>query len=162
MSEYLKLTHDESTYVFDEYEIEDCLKALINIKSVILDNNYVFNQQNQEEMITYFREVFDMLPCLIPGDDIKHGVVGYLVTWQEPNDEGYNSSLESRFTTREEALAFHSNIYTRTMRFSHVYPIVSCCDEEFYCSGFTNTCEHCGWDYNFNGELLAPRSQWED
>lgn len=27
-------------------------------------------------------------------------------------------------------------------------------------SGFTNTCMHCGADYNMSGQLLAPRSQW--
>ena len=27
-------------------------------------------------------------------------------------------------------------------------------------SGFTNTCENCGADYNWGGQLLASRSQW--
>lgn len=26
--------------------------------------------------------------------------------------------------------------------------------------GFTNTCDKCGVDYNFAGQLLAPREQW--
>lgn len=38
--------------------------------------------------------------------------------------------------------------------------IVKCsCGEEVECRNFTNTCE-CGKDYNFAGQLLAPREQW--
>lgn len=33
------------------------------------------------------------------------------------------------------------------------------CGQEVRCSGFTNTCD-CGRDYNWAGQLLAPRSQW--
>jgi hypothetical protein len=35
-----------------------------------------------------------------------------------------------------------------------------CCETEFECDGFTNTCPDCGADYNWNGSLLASRSQW--
>jgi len=45
--------------------------------------------------------------------------------------------------------------------FCKVYPIVECaCGEKVYCSSFTNTCDKCNADYNFNGSLLAPRDQW--
>lgn len=39
--------------------------------------------------------------------------------------------------------------------------IVECdCGEKIVCMGFTNTCPKCDADYNWNGERLAPRSQW--
>jgi hypothetical protein len=38
--------------------------------------------------------------------------------------------------------------------------MITCCGEELYCDGFTNTCEKCGADYNWAGQQLAPRSQW--
>jgi len=34
------------------------------------------------------------------------------------------------------------------------------CGEELETSDFTNTCPECGRDYNWNGDLLASRSQW--
>lgn len=37
--------------------------------------------------------------------------------------------------------------------------IICLCGEKVWCSGFTNTCR-CGRDYNWAGQLLAPRSQW--
>jgi hypothetical protein len=33
------------------------------------------------------------------------------------------------------------------------------CGRKVECRGFTTTCE-CGADYNWNGDLLAPREQW--
>jgi hypothetical protein len=42
-----------------------------------------------------------------------------------------------------------------------VSPVIRCeCGDEVLCEDFTNTCDRCGADYNFNGSLLAPRSQW--
>lgn len=39
--------------------------------------------------------------------------------------------------------------------------IVECdCGEKIVCIGFTNTCPTCDADYNWNGERLAPRSEW--
>ena len=35
-----------------------------------------------------------------------------------------------------------------------------CCGQELYLDGFTNTCEFCGADYNWAGQLLTPRDQW--
>ena len=43
------------------------------------------------------------------------------------------------------------------------YPLIRCdcgAPEPITCDDFTNTCEHCGADYNSNGDRLAPRSQW--
>jgi hypothetical protein len=38
--------------------------------------------------------------------------------------------------------------------------VITCrCGARVYCDGFTNTCS-CGRDYNWNGQLLAPRDQW--
>lgn len=37
---------------------------------------------------------------------------------------------------------------------------VHCCGEPLHCPGFTNTCPHCGADYNWAGQLLASRGQW--
>lgn len=38
--------------------------------------------------------------------------------------------------------------------------IIRCeCGQHVTLHGFTNTCE-CGRDYNLDGALLAPRSQW--
>lgn len=34
------------------------------------------------------------------------------------------------------------------------------CGAEVWLGGFTNTCDSCGADYNWNGTRLAPRSQW--
>lgn len=38
--------------------------------------------------------------------------------------------------------------------------VVECCGEDLFCPGFTNTCPHCGADYNWGGQHLAPRSCW--
>jgi len=41
-------------------------------------------------------------------------------------------------------------------------PVVLCgCGREVLCTDFTNTCE-CGCEYNWAGQALAPRSQWEE
>lgn len=44
------------------------------------------------------------------------------------------------------------------------YYVCECknCKKEVYIDryDFTNTCEHCGTDYNGQGSELAPRSQW--
>ncbi len=37
---------------------------------------------------------------------------------------------------------------------------LKCCGQWLLCAGFTNTCEHCGTDYNMSGQALAPRYQW--
>lgn len=34
------------------------------------------------------------------------------------------------------------------------------CGMLVHLSGFTNTCDRCGNDYNMSGQLLAPREQW--
>ncbi|RJO63153.1 MAG: hypothetical protein C4542_00475 [Dehalococcoidia bacterium] len=49
----------------------------------------------------------------------------------------------------------------------YVRQLISCyvevvcdCGKTVECTGFTNTCDRCGRDYNWNGTLLAPRNQW--
>ena len=37
---------------------------------------------------------------------------------------------------------------------------LECCGEWLSLGSFTNTCPHCGADYNGSGSLLASRSQW--
>lgn len=37
---------------------------------------------------------------------------------------------------------------------------IICCGEELVCEGLTSTCRICGADYNWAGQLLAPRSEW--
>lgn len=37
---------------------------------------------------------------------------------------------------------------------------VKCCGQWVLCRGFTSTCDRCGADYNWTGQLLAPREQW--
>ena len=34
------------------------------------------------------------------------------------------------------------------------------CGKMVELEGFTNTCDNCGRDYNWNGTELAPREQW--
>lgn len=49
------------------------------------------------------------------------------------------------------------NVYAHHKK---VIRIVVCeCGEMVHCTKFTNTCV-CGKDYNFAGDLLAPREQW--
>jgi hypothetical protein len=38
--------------------------------------------------------------------------------------------------------------------------VVTCCGSDIYCDAFTNSCPHCGTDYNNFGDRLASRSQW--
>ena len=38
--------------------------------------------------------------------------------------------------------------------------VIECCGYELHCQGFTTTCHHCGADYNWAGQRLAPREQW--
>jgi hypothetical protein len=44
--------------------------------------------------------------------------------------------------------------------YSPARKILVCCGDEIELSDFTNTCEHCGSDYNWAGQRLAPREHW--
>lgn len=48
------------------------------------------------------------------------------------------------------------------MEWSYRHPaILRChCGDTVELSGFTNTCDKCGADYNSAGQTLAPRDQW--
>jgi hypothetical protein len=51
--------------------------------------------------------------------------------------------------------------YVETCPQAYMHPtVVECCGQEIECPDFTNTCEICGADYNWNGSHLAPREQW--
>jgi hypothetical protein len=51
-------------------------------------------------------------------------------------------------------------IHNKWTEFHKGYTIVTCyCRKKVDCLQFTNTCT-CGRDYNWNGDLLANRSQW--
>jgi hypothetical protein len=45
---------------------------------------------------------------------------------------------------------------------SHHRPAIArcVCGQDIELSGFTNTCDKCGRDYNSSGQSLAPRSHW--
>lgn len=38
--------------------------------------------------------------------------------------------------------------------------IITCCGKPLECPDFTNTCEVCGADYNWNGQRLVAREYW--
>lgn len=41
-------------------------------------------------------------------------------------------------------------------------PVIKCgCGKEVICDSFTNTCD-CGQEYNFAGQALKPRDEWEE
>lgn len=63
------------------------------------------------------------------------------------------SELESNFI-RRDFYGWDSDGNPRTRG------VLVCCGDELLCTGFTNTCPHCGDDYNMSGDLLAPRDQW--
>lgn len=82
------------------------------------------------------------------------------------NDAGDGRDASKMFNDRHEAHEYLNGVTEslgehERITFHKVYPIVKCaCGEDVYCSGFTNTCDKCNADYNFNGVMLAPREQW--
>jgi hypothetical protein len=52
--------------------------------------------------------------------------------------------------------------YTTRAGFKSTYPVVRCaCGGEVHClDSWANDCDHCDREYNRDGSLLAPRSQW--
>lgn len=76
------------------------------------------------------------------------------------------TEIYEEYATKLDALERKESIIEnmdRKIEFStwkKVYPVVKCCGVNVPCMNFTNTCNTCGSDYNFNGELLAPRSHW--
>ncbi len=75
-------------------------------------------------------------------------------------------SVSGKYGTRQEAVEAKLRILSEMEQdeystWKKAYPVVQCsCGEEVDCLEFTNTCERCRKDYNFNGALLAPRHQW--
>jgi hypothetical protein len=70
--------------------------------------------------------------------------------------------FDERYSAVEELDKITDNIPEGChITYSKITPVVKCsCGVKVLCSDFTNTCDRCGADYNFNGDLLAPRSQW--
>lgn len=73
----------------------------------------------------------------------------YLVDWWDHKECG-----EKIFKDRYEAEDYRYKMIDKG-RHAKVYPIVRCCKQDLICANFTNTCEVCGADYNFNGERLC-------
>jgi hypothetical protein len=75
-------------------------------------------------------------------------------------------SICETFTNGEEAVRRKNQIIDELKEheyspFKRVIPVVTCkCGEKIECINFTNTCCECEADYNFSGDLLAPRNQW--
>lgn len=62
--------------------------------------------------------------------------------------------------SRCDVMEMPDPVRTITRRIPGYVEVVCDCGETVACTGFTNTCERCGRDYNWNGTLLAPRSHW--
>ncbi len=76
----------------------------------------------------------------------------------KPKDGNLHLARCAAHAYREEAL---SNLADgEYVGYNKVCPVVVCCKEALLCDSFTNTCPECGADYNFNGDMLASRSQW--
>lgn len=87
----------------------------------------------------------------------------YVVEWYEPDEEGFLKYKDKEFADQYDAHEFRDTVCIRPgVRTVKVVPVVGCCGTEVYCSGFTNTCDCCGRDFNWNGTELRPRGQWED
>jgi len=91
----------------------------------------------------------------------------YVVSIAYTNKETYDvtclkdktfKNSEDAFNEREMIInSLPENCYSH---YNKVYPRVKChCGKMVDCMDFTNTCD-CERDYNFNGDLLASRSQW--
>ena len=91
----------------------------------------------------------------------------YLVDIVITNKDTFNTeNIEKVFVNRNDAVEYREEVLDNLPRncYSHwakVFTVIKCsCGEEVICSNFTNTCDNCESDYNFNGSLLASREQW--
>lgn len=78
----------------------------------------------------------------------------YLVEWYDSKSHG-----EKIFKNKYDAEEYRYKMMDAARR-AKVYTLIRCCGKTLLCTDFTNTCDVCGADYNFNGDLLAPREQW--
>lgn len=75
-------------------------------------------------------------------------------------------NISKEIDDRGDAYEFLDNLVTNLkpglrVTFKKITPVVMCsCGENVLCPSFTNTCDKCGTDYNFNGNMLTPREQW--
>lgn len=89
-----------------------------------------------------------------------------------PCDQAGNALPDEHYETWRENLAKCEN-GTHAVRFAGIHdysytyyePAIGCCDgcgqNVELVNAMTNTCT-CGLEYNGGGQLLAPRSQWDD
>lgn len=94
---------------------------------------------------------------------MKKYLTDVIITNRETGDMKY---FEKKFKEKIDAINYRQEILDNMLNncYSHwakVYPVIKChCEEKIECINFTNTCDNCGADYNFDGILLASRSQW--
>jgi hypothetical protein len=91
----------------------------------------------------------------------------YLVDIVITNKDTFDTeNIEKVFVNKNDAIEYREEVLNSLPSncYSHwakVFTLVTChCGEEVICSNFTNTCDNCESDYNFNGSLLASREQW--
>jgi hypothetical protein len=77
-----------------------------------------------------------------------------MVMLSEPGRKNYEKCIDGNYNVVDDGVRANRDTWRE--------PAVGrChCGEEVVLSGFTNTCEKCGTDYNSAGQCLAPRSQW--
>jgi len=69
--------------------------------------------------------------------------------------ENYSRCVNDPVRVIDKGIVRHEHHYTE-------FAVGKCqCGKKVTLYGFTNTCE-CGKDYNWNGQLLAPRALWEE
>lgn len=73
-------------------------------------------------------------------------------------EEVYNNRMIAEEKRTEILKTMPKGCYSH---WAKIFPLIKChCGEDVVCSNFTNTCDNCESDYNFAGDLLAPREQW--
>lgn len=110
------------------------------------------------------RTRMDFAKFVVYFDPIVPGVQGYAFDGTE------HGNIFITGANRESAIYVGNHLAEYTKRVvdysgTYISPAVGECGVCFTpvtLSGFTNTCEHCGADYNQSGQRLAPREQWGD
>ena len=79
---------------------------------------------------------------------------GVLLKLNPCAEDNYKKCVDGEYDVVNEGIRKHTSSYM-----SPAIGVCSCgCKVEL--ANFTNTCEKCESDYNLNGDLLAPRTQW--
>lgn len=74
--------------------------------------------------------------------------------WSEAVDHGYQNLLKV-IDAGDYKMGYYENTFENRLPAEKL-----CCGEWLPLPNFTNTCSHCGADYNSSGQLLAPRHFW--